>query len=56
MKSKKPQAEKAVRTTISMPLVMFAGAVSRQKERKLTNFSAYIQSLVVNDEPKREAA
>lgn len=55
MKSGKPKTDRAVRTTISMPMKIYADAVGRQQARGLNNFSAYIQVLVHNDKPAPHA-
>jgi hypothetical protein len=54
MRTRKTSTQKAARTTVSMPVFMFVRATELQQKRGLTNFSAYVQALIYQDQKSAE--
>jgi hypothetical protein len=56
VKARKRSQEKAMRTSISMPPVVFIKAMERQRTYGFPTFSDYLQHLLRADARKKEAA
>ena len=50
----KPSYERAVKKSVSMPAILLDQAVQRQRARKLTTLSDYLQTLVREDAARAE--